>query len=127
MRSTRSTVGEVSVRRRHLYCANEKCGAGFAPAQQAIGLPEGEFKARFEEVGTLTATTVPFGMASDLVAKVCGIEPSVKAVQDMTERRGEAVLALDAEHAVTCAPFDKTGLPVPTQNVHRLRGKRCAA
>lgn len=61
------------------------------------------------------ATTVPFGMATELVAKLCGIEASIKAVQDMTERRGEAVLALDTEQAETCAPFDETGLSVPTQ------------
>lgn len=110
-----STVGNVSVRRRYVCCANDKCRAGFAPAQQAIGLPEGEFTARFEEVCTLMATTVPFGMATELVAKVCGIEPSVKAVKDMTERRGAAVLALDSEQAERCGPFDKTGLPVRAQ------------
>lgn len=63
----------------------------------------------------MMATTVPFGMATELVAKVCGIEVSIKAVQDMTERRGEVVLALDTEQAEACAPFDETGLPVPTQ------------
>ena len=108
-----STVGKLSLHRRYACCA--ACKEGVSPAQQAIGLPESEFTARFEEVCTLMATTVPFGMATELVAKLCGIEASIKAVQDMTERRGEAVLALDTEQAETCAPFDETGLSVPTQ------------
>lgn len=108
-----STVGILSLRRRYACCA--VCEQGVSPAQQAIGLPESEFTARFEEVCTLMATTVPFGMATVLVHKLCGIEASIKAVQDMTERRGEAVLALDAEEVQVCAPFDQTGLPVPTQ------------
>jgi hypothetical protein len=110
-----SMVGTVSLRRRYACCATPECDGGFAPAQNAIGLPEGEFTARFEEVCTLLATTVPFGMATGLLAKLCGIEPSIKAVQDMTERRGEAVLDLEAEQAEACTPFDETGLPVLSQ------------
>jgi len=110
-----STVGTVSLRRRCARCATATCEGGFAPAQNAIGLPDGEFTARFEEVCTLLGTTVPFGMATGLLAKLCGIEPSIKAVQDMTDRRGEAVLHLEAEQAEACAPFDETGLPVPMQ------------
>jgi hypothetical protein len=108
-----STVGTLSLRRRYACCA--VCKQGVSPAQQAIGLPESEFTARLEEVCTLMATTVPFGMATDLVAKVCGIEASIKAVQDMTDRRGATVLSLDAEQAEACAPFDEKGLPVAMQ------------
>src|SRR5512137_1553461 len=60
----------------------------------------------------MMATTVPFGMATSLVEKLCGIEVSVKAVEEMVERRAKAVLALDADDVKTCAPFDETGLPV---------------
>jgi hypothetical protein len=108
-------VGTVSLRRRYARCATPGCRGGFAPAQNAIGLPEGEFTARFEEVCSLIATTVPFGMATGLLVKLCGVEPSIKAVQDITERRGEAVLDLEAEQVEACTPFDETGLPVRSQ------------
>ena len=44
----------------------------------------------------MMATTVPHDMASELVDKLCGIDVSVNAMQDMTERRGSAALARDA-------------------------------
>jgi len=63
----------------------------------------------------MMATTVPFGMATSLVEKLCGIEVSVKGVEEMVERRAESVLRLDEEEAKRCAPFDERGLPVSTQ------------
>lgn len=124
-RQWKSSLGPLSLRRRYAHCA--VCEAGFSPAQQAIGLPDSEFTARLEEICTLMATTVPFGMATDLVAKVCGIEVSIKAVQDMTERRGEAVLEFDSEQAEVCRPFEKTGLPIPMQERPPDAVKECAA
>jgi hypothetical protein len=108
-----STLGVLALRRRYSHC--EKCDEGVVPAQKAVGLTDSDFTPRLEEVCTLMATTVPFGMATSLVGKLCGVEVSVKAVQDMTERRGEEVLALEAERAKEYAPFDEKGLPVPTQ------------
>jgi hypothetical protein len=113
MRRWLSTLGLLLLCRRYALCG--VCKEGVAPAQRAMGLPEGEFTARLEEVCTLMATTVPYGMATELVRKVCGVEVSTKAVQDMTERRGEAVLALDLEEAQRCAAYDDKGLPVPEQ------------
>ncbi len=106
-------LGLLHLKRRYTYC--EQCAHGRAPAQEALGLPDGDFTPRLEEVCTLMATTVPFGMATDLVSKLCGIEVSVKAVEEMTERRCEAVAAREHAEAQRCAPFDETGLPVPTQ------------
>lgn len=108
-----SVLGPVSLRRRYRSC--EECDEGIAPAQTALGLSKSEFTPRLEEVCTLMATTVPFGMATSLVGKLCGIEVSEKAVQDMTERRGRQVLTLDADDAKVYAPFDAKGLPVPEQ------------
>ena len=64
----------------------------------------------------MMATTVPFGMATELVTKLCGIEVSVKAVQEMVERRAAQVAAQDHEEALRCAPLDDKGLPVLTQH-----------
>jgi hypothetical protein len=51
-------------------------------------------------------------MAKTLVSKLCGVDISVKASQDMTERRAKKVLALQAEEAAAYAPFDDKGLAV---------------
>lgn len=108
-----STLGSLTLKRRYSAC--EPCECGVSPAQKALGLPEGDFTARLEEVCTMMATTVPHGMATDLVNKLCGIEISVKAMQDMTARRGAIVLAQDDEEARKCEPYDATGLPRPKQ------------
>ena len=114
-RTWQSLLGPVSLKRRYLSCTSETCETGDAPSQRALGLPTGEFTARLEEVCTMMATTVPHGMATHLVDKLCGIEISVKAMQDMTERRGAAVLEQDAAESHQHAPYDKTGLSVPEQ------------
>ena len=63
----------------------------------------------------MIAATVPYGLAVRLVASLCGIELSVKGVEQMVERRGELVLQLDDEKAQACKPFDEKGLPVAEQ------------
>jgi len=110
-----STLGPISLRRRYVCCDTDGCSRGEAPAQKALGLAESDYTPRLEEVCTMMAITVPFGMATQLVGKLCGIEVSVKAVKDMTERRGESVLTLDAARTEAFAPFDERGLPVATQ------------
>ncbi len=112
-RTWKSVLGLLFLKRRYSCCT--ACEAGIAPAQQALGLPDGEFTARLEEVCTMMATTVPHGMATELVDKLCGIDVSVKAVQDMTERRGAAVLSEDQAESQEHTPFLPTDLPVPTQ------------
>ncbi|HEY3354372.1 MAG TPA: ISKra4 family transposase [Polyangia bacterium] len=108
-----SVLGPLSLQRRYAYC--EQCGQGIAPAQVALGLPAGDYTPRLEEVCTMMATTVPHAMATGLVAKLCGIDISVKAMEDMTERRAAQVEREAAREAARCAPFDATGLPVPSQ------------
>ena len=63
----------------------------------------------------MMATTVPYGMATDLVDKLCGIDVSVKAMEDMTERRGADVVAQNAAESVRLTPFLPNGLPVVEQ------------
>jgi hypothetical protein len=108
-----SLLGPLRLKRRYAFC--EDCKQGVAPAQKTLGLSFGDFTPRFEEVTTMMATTVPHGMATTLVGKLCGIQVSVKAVEEMVERRGAAVQAMDAEEAKACAPFDEKGLSLSTQ------------
>jgi hypothetical protein len=114
-RTWKSVLGLLSLRRRYSSCTQHECDAGIAPSQRALGLPDGEFTARLEEVCTMMSTTVPHGMATDLLEKLCGIEVSVKATQDMTERRGVAVVAQDDAESGQLTPFLPSGLPVSEQ------------
>lgn len=106
-------LGRLQLKRRYTYCAACKCGQ--APAQKALGLPEGQFTARLEEAGTMMATTVPHAMAVELLGKLCGIQLSVKAVEDMVERRGAQVQEREGQQAAQHTPYEPNGLPVTEQ------------
>lgn len=112
-RQWKGLLGPLRLTRRYAYC--DRCDVGSAPAQTALGLPESEFTPRLEEMCTMLATTVPHGMAVMLASKVCGVDVSVKAVENMVERRGSQVQRRDREQAEKLAPFDAKGLPVPQQ------------
>jgi len=106
-----SLLGPLGLRRRYAYCA--QCKKGVSPAQKALGLPDGRFTPRLAEVTTMMATTVPHEMARTLVSKVCGVELSKKAIEDMVEERGDRVLEQLEGDAERWAPYDETGLPKP--------------
>lgn len=106
-------LGRLHLKRRYSYCA--ACKRGQAPAQKAIGLPEGQFTARLEEAAAMMATTVPHAMAVGLLGKLCGIELSVKAVEGIVERRGAQVQARDGQQAAEHTPYEPSGLPVAQQ------------
>ena len=112
-RGWKSLLGGLNLKRRYSSC--NECDGGVADSQRRLGLPDGEFTARLEEACTMMATTVPHGMAQELVEKLCGIEVSTKAIQDMTERRGEAVLEKEQAEREQYKPFDTRGLPVEEQ------------
>jgi hypothetical protein len=106
-------LGRLGLKRRYVYC--DECDLGVAPAQKALGLTESQFTPRLEEVCTMLGATVPHGMAVSLASKVCGIDVSIKAMEDMVERRGVEVQKRDRERATKLTPFDAAGLPVPKQ------------
>lgn len=112
-RTWKSLLGGLNLKRRYSSCS--ECDGGVATSQRRLGLPDGEFTARLEEACTMMATTVPHGMARDLVGKLCGIEVSTKAIQDMTERRGESVLQQEEVDREQYTPYQPTGLPVENQ------------
>lgn len=107
-------MGPLNLKRRYAYC--ETCEKGFSPAHKGIGLPESDFTAHLESVVTMMATTVPYAKATQLVATSCGIVVSVKATEQMIERRGNVLCALDDAQAKRDAPYDEKGLPVPKQS-----------
>lgn len=112
-RSWASLSGRLTLTRRYSHCA--KCEEGRAPGQDALGLTESSFTPRLEEVVTLAATTVAHAMAKDLIERMLGVDVSVKAVEQMVERRAQEVSTQLTADALACAPYDETGLPVATQ------------
>jgi len=114
-RTWKGVLGLLRLKRRYACCQTSECDTGIAPAQMALGLSESEFTPRLEELCTMLATTVPFGMAVTLASKMCGIDVSIKAVEDMVERRAAEVQKRDREQAERLTPFDAKGLPVPQQ------------
>lgn len=106
-------MGSVQLKRRYSYCA--RCEKGFSPSHKIIGLPEGEFTAHLEETVTMMATTVPYAMATRLIEKMCGIQVSVKATEQMVQNRASALQQLDARQAQQLSAYDSQGLPVEQQ------------
>ena len=103
--------GPLRLRRRYRHC--ETCHRGWAKADGVLGLGDSAFTPRLEEVVTMMATTVPHGMAVQMVDEMLGTKVSDKGVQQMVERRAQGVGAALDKEASECAPYDKTGLPVP--------------
>ena len=108
-----SLTGELQLRRRYAYC--ETCKRGHSCAQGELGLTDSPYTPRMEEVCTLMATTVPHGMAVDLVQKTVGVEVSSRGIQQMVERRGQRLEAQLQHEAAVYAPYDEQGLPVEKQ------------
>lgn len=112
-RGWESLVGELRLKRRYPYC--DDCETGRFPAQEALGLTDSRFTPCLEELCTMIATTVPYGMAARIISKLCGVQVSIKGMEQMVERRGDVVLALDDAQARPCTPYDEKGLPVEQQ------------
>jgi hypothetical protein len=104
-RAWQSTVGKLRLKRRYGWC--EGCEQGRAPAQEQVGLPPGDCTAGLEEVTTLMATTVPHGMAVNLVEKLLGLEVSEQSVKSSVERRGSEVVKLGDEEAREIREFEE--------------------
>lgn len=108
-----SLVGPLELERRFGRCVG--CGAGFARADKLLGLPESDYTAQLEDTATQLAATVPHAMAMKLLARCCGAELSVKASEQMVERRAAALEALDEQQAKAMSPYEPSGLPVAQQ------------
>jgi hypothetical protein len=108
-----SLLGPLSLKRRYSQCVG--CGRGVGPADKALGLPDSDYTAHLEDAATQVAATVPHAMATKLLARCCGIQLSVKASEQMVERRAAALQAIDEAQAQAMAPYDSKGLPVAQQ------------
>jgi hypothetical protein len=109
-RTWESTLGTLKLKRRWSLCPDAEHTQGRSLAQEALMLPEGDYTALLDEAITLVATTVPHGMAVQLVGKIMGVEVSNHAVQDAVERRAERVVELQDQDATDHRPFEDNGL-----------------
>jgi hypothetical protein len=109
-RTWESTLGTLKLKRRWTLCPDAEHTQGRSLAQEALMLPEGDYTALLDEAITLVATTVPHGMAVQLVGKIMGVEVSNHAVQDAVERRAERVVELQDQDAAEHRPFEDNGL-----------------
>jgi Uncharacterised protein family (UPF0236) len=114
-----STLGVVELKRRYVYC--DECKTGFCPSHKELGLPETAFTAHLEEVVTMMAASVPYELATKLVAKASGIEVSVKATEEMIERRATALIKIDELEAARLCPLQADGLEVDEQQYPAIR------
>lgn len=104
-RGWQSTVGKLQLKRRYGWC--EGCEQGRALAQEQVGLPQSDCTAGLEEVTTLMATTVPHGMAVNLVEKLLGLEVSEQSVKSSVERRACEVIRLQDEESSEIREFEE--------------------
>ena len=103
-RGWRSTVGQITIKRRYSWC--EACEQGRALAQERVGLPVGDYTAGLDEVATMMAATVPHGMAVELLEQMMGIEVSEQGVKSAIARRGEQVVELLTAEATEIKRFE---------------------
>lgn len=108
-RAWQTALGPLHLTRRFSQCKDADHRRGVFAAQEKLLLPEGPYTARLEEAITLMATTVPHGMAKQLLGQLIGVEISEHAVQDAVERRGRGVVELDAAEAEELRPFEERG------------------
>ena len=110
-RTWESTLGPLRLRRRYSRCPDARHTQGRSLAQEALLLPESDYTGLLDEAITLMATTVPHGMAVQLLGKTLGVEVSIHAVEDAVERRAARVVALQDQDALEHRPFEDNGLP----------------
>jgi len=108
-----SLVGALTLTRRYSQC--QVCHQRFAASHRALGLPDSDYTASLEDCATMLAASVPHSMAVRLLVRCCGVQLSVKACEQMIERRAATLQVLDAEQAGAMRPFDDRGLCVPRQ------------
>jgi hypothetical protein len=79
----------LTVERVYSFCA--RCGQGWLPLEEALGLPRGAATPALFEVAVTCGSVVPPEEAADLLARVAGVTLSAKSIERYTKAAGQAV------------------------------------
>jgi hypothetical protein len=141
-RTVATMAGPVTVRRPYHYCC--RCGRGFHPADQALGLGRGATSTAVGKAVTAAAREMPFARAAALVEEIAGeAAASGKTADRIAKRSGRAARALieaDTARAARSRPgayrrrwapdttayvfADGTGLPMVPKETAGRPGKQ---
>jgi hypothetical protein len=105
----------LTVERVYYFCA--RCGQGWLPLEEALGLPRVAATPALFEVTVTCGSVAPPEEAAELLDRVAGVTLSPKSVERYTKAAGEAVdqavtaRAQAAQTALTPAPAAPPGPP----------------
>ncbi len=107
-RPWQSTLGQLNLKRRYVIC--KQCSQGMAPAQRQLGLPDGPYTGRLEEVCSLMTTTLPYDLAEKTLQELLLLDVGETGLKHLTARRASKVIEQDDDRAKQLNPFDEMGL-----------------
>ena len=106
-RQWHSSLGLIKLSRRWSWCDTDKLGV--SEAQRWLRLPDGQYTAQLCETIAMVATTVPHGMAVDLVGRMLGVQVSEHGVQDIVQQRAAPLVAMQDAQAKDLDPQHADG------------------
>jgi len=107
-RPWQSTLGRLELKRRYVLCG--PCSQGLAPSQRPLGLPDGPYTGRLEEVCSLMTTTLPHALAEKTLKELLLLDVGETGLKHLTARRASKVIEQDDGKAEQLNPFDEMGL-----------------
>ena len=103
-----TVLGTLTLERAYYHCA--RCGHGFCPRDQALGLAEGSLSPGVLRMVAQVGALVSFQEGSELLAALAGLRLNAKQVERTAEALGQQIAA-DEQCRVEPPPADK---PLPT-------------
>jgi hypothetical protein len=132
LKSFRSALGEIELRRAYYYCS--ACGHGFCPRDEQLGLAGTSLSPGVTRMVALVGATVSFEEGSELLAQLAGVAVDAKLVEREAEAIGAAIATDERElveeetsRPVTATMYcglDGTGVPVRASEVAGRAGKQ---
>ena len=101
--------GTMIVTVRHSICQNPVCRHHFSPACDHLHLSNGQFTPGCAELVTKLSATLPHGKAVKFLGDLLQVDVSSHAAQDLSQVRGETLLACDLAAAAVHDPYDNKG------------------
>ena len=128
-----TVLGTLTLERAYYHCA--RCGHGFCPRDQALGLAEGSLSPGVLHMVAQVGALVSFQEGSELLAALAGVRLDAKHVERAAEALG-AQIADDEQHRIEPPPaavdlpktlylgMDGTGIPMRPSELLDRPGKQ---